>query len=661
MAEANEEAATTGEARAGAPEVESTGTSNRRFPAGEASSQSLGPRAHVVAWALLAVGNAIAIARVRTKAPTSVRALHHLFDAGQLVAAGCLVALGVWAWQRRARPGRGWLAAAVAAMALGAASADEDVVGPLARALGPARADVAKWPVAACLGLAIVAGAWAADRLARRRLGCWVAFGLGLGAAAAQNLVLAADYRGVHTLLGATAAAVMGAALAHVRAPRIVTKPRAARAAQAILGLAALLTWLVPPKARVRQALFSIDGAIVAPLLFWQDTPTAARSVDSEWFRRRDQLPDVPPSSAPILTGPPLVVMVTIDSMRAELIDDARYEKKLPQLHALAAQATSFRRAQSSGSGTVVTFSTVFTGKHHFMLRWAPGGRELSEREDAVRFTELLQRAGVRTLTVTSYPPLAFDGKILRGFTRGVTVPPPEGQDFALCDGMVDAAIEQLADVGNEPTFLFMHLMDPHSPYDSVLRKGRAWDRYVAEVAHADDAIGRLVDALEARGLWSRTVLIVGADHGEGFNKHKIPFHNIGLYEEIMHVPLIVRVPGAPARSIDQPVSLIDLGPTLLEIFGQPTPGPYMGQSLVPFLRGEDPALTRPIVGSTLFLSNAFYSWPKKVIVDRKKRVTELYDLSADPDERDNLADTPEANALSGALDALVRAHKPRR
>lgn len=628
--------------------------------------RTVGPWAHVAAWALLAVGNAVAIPLASPKTPAAVRALHHVYDAGQLLAAGGSIALAAWAWGRFVRrPALGWGVAAGVALGVGAASLRADVIGALSRALGPARAEVAQWPVAAALGLSILVCAWSASRLARRPIGRWIAFAAGLAGAAAQNLVLRADYRGVHLLLGAAAAVTMGVSLSHARAPRLFEpRRRAALAARAILGLAALValaTLVVPPKQRVRQQLFSVDGAIVAPLLFWQSPAASiARDIDSEWYRRRDDAPDVVPAGAPFLGGKPLVVMVTIDSMRAELLTDKRYAPRLVRLRALERESTSFRNARSSGSGTVVTFSTVFTGKHHFMLRWAPGGRELSDAEDSVRFSELLQRAGVRTQTVTSYPPLAFDGKILHGFDRGVLVQHPEGQDFALGDGMVDVAIEALRDVGHQPAFFFMHLMDPHSPYDSAAKTGSAYERYVSEVASADLAIGRLIDALRAQGVWDRTILIVGADHGEGFNKHKIPFHNIGLYEEIVRVPLMIRVPGVRARVVKQPVSVIDLGPTILHLFGQATPGAFMGQSLVPFLRGESPELTRPIVSSTLFQSNALVLYPQKLIVDRNKGLLEVYDLSVDPDERDNLADAPEADALIGRLDTLRRVHAPR-
>jgi hypothetical protein len=81
-----------------------------------------------------------------------------------------------------------------------------------------------------------------------------------------------------------------------------------------------------------------------------------------------------------------------------------------------------------------------------------------------------------------------------------------------------------------------------------------------------------------------------------------------------------------------------------------------MGQSLVPFLRGESPTLTRPIVASALFNANAMYAFPHKVIVDRDKKSVEVFDLVTDPDERENLADE-KGGELSGMLEAFIKAH----
>src|SRR5690606_37613960 len=93
-----------------------------------------------------------------------------------------------------------------------------------------------------------------------------------------------------------------------------------------------------------------------------------------------------------------------------------------------------------------------------------------------------------------------------------------------------------------------------------------------------------------------RTVMVVFSDHGEAFGEHGLQEHSRSLYEIMVRVPLIIHVPGVAPRAVDASVSLIDLGPTVLDLAGVATPGRMMGESLVPFLRGEAPVLTRPIV-----------------------------------------------------------------
>ena len=137
--------------------------------------------------------------------------------------------------------------------------------------------------------------------------------------------------------------------------------------------------------------------------------------------------------------------------------------------------------------------------------------------------------------------------------------------------------------------------------------------------------------------------------------------HNTHLYEEVIHVPMFFRVPGFEGKVIDTMVSAMDLGPTILDLFGLPTPGQYMGQSLVPALAGEGVNLSRPILASTLerFRKTALYQPPFKLIVNDRNKTAEVYDLSKDPDERDNLADTMAEEMLKD-LNALRGVHRPR-
>ena len=205
--------------------------------------------------------------------------------------------------------------------------------------------------------------------------------------------------------------------------------------------------------------------------------------------------------------------------------------------------------------------------------------------------------------------------------------------------------------------------MDPHYPYDAAGSEGNEWERYLAEVSLCDAAIGGLWDLVAERGLEDRTVVIVTADHGEGFGEHNTRYHQSTVYEELVHVPLIIVAAGASRRVVDDPVSLLDLGPTVIDLFGATTPGHHMGQSLVPYLQGRSPDLTRPIGGlTTLGKSNVYYlvaDDETKVIVNEKFDTREIYDLEEDPEETDNLYDelSDEGEADVRALLAFYERH----
>jgi arylsulfatase A-like enzyme len=190
------------------------------------------------------------------------------------------------------------------------------------------------------------------------------------------------------------------------------------------------------------------------------------------------------------------------------------------------------------------------------------------------------------------------------------------------------------------PTFLYLHFLDAHFPYGHG--PGRPFDRYLASLALVDTQVGKLRAALESNGLWQRTIFIVYADHGEAFGEHGLEWHGASLYDELMRVPLLVRIPGRDPAVVHDPVSLIDLGPTILDLMGVATPGNQMGQSLVPLLRGEHPALDRPLVAEARLKRSLVLSDGIKIIDDARPRGVEMYDLTADPGETKNLYD--EAN-----------------
>jgi arylsulfatase A-like enzyme len=327
--------------------------------------------------------------------------------------------------------------------------------------------------------------------------------------------------------------------------------------------------------------------------------------------------------------------------MRGDLLATNKYEKRLPNYTKIRREGVNFTMARSPTPATLTTMISLFSGKYYSQVYWQRRGPGLStaQKEPTKFLAELLKENGVRTLQVAVMGAPKRRGA-QRGFDRIVST----SKSFASADKAMELILRELKrdKDKNGPLFLFSHLADPHYPYSGGRPKDSRFERYLGEVEVVDKQIGRLYRYLKKEKLLERTVLVFSADHGEAFGEHGGEFHAWGNFDEIVRVPLLVRVPGVKAREISTPVSLMDMRPTILDLLGIPTPGTDMGQSLVPYLRGEDPVLTRPIVvdagrriQSMIFPDNV------KVTRDLNNHVLEVYDLNADPGERHNLADDP--------------------
>src|SRR5690606_1958802 len=167
---------------------------------------------------------------------------------------------------------------------------------------------------------------------------------------------------------------------------------------------------------------------------------------------------------------------------------------------------------------------------------------------------------------------------LTRGFSEERFIEPKPGKPstkgkWSIGDAVLDVIEERLKKHGEGPLFLFFHDLDPHAPFDlGKLQNGTRWERYLSEIELADTHLGRLRKALADSGLAERTVVIFTADHGEAFHEHGTSFHGQNLYDEQMRVTLLVHVPGREARRVDDAVSLMDLGPTILDLMRLPTP-----------------------------------------------------------------------------------------
>lgn len=475
-------------------------------------------------------------------------------------------------------------------------------------------------------------------------------FGLvALAIATSNAFVLETDYFFVHFLLAWLSAQLAARAVEGLELPALpASAHRVAMTAVAVIGLLALT---LPERSNeVQRRLFALQSSVAPPLLARLMPGRASAGngqvlpeyQQSPWFSSRDKQPLAQPTHAVRLPEAPLVVLFTIDAMRADVLEVAKYRKQLPQLSRLQDESVSFSLARSPTPATTTTFGSIFSGKYYSMLPWEYLGKGKTRLiEPTPRFAQALEHAGVHTIQIVTLGRLNAGSGVGLGFKSEVSLQRRQG-----AKDVIDLAIEQLNQAPAGPTFLFSHFTEAHAPYNQAGTKGSPRSRYVGELAIVDAQIGRFREYLRETGRDARTLFVISADHGEAFGEHGQNFHARSVYEELMHVPLLIHAPMLPHRRVDTPVTLMDLGPTILDLFGLPTPGSYMGQSIAPLLVGKPAQLTRPIIADAGRQIQAFY-FPdgKKVIFDRPKKTTEVYDLRSDPKELTNLMEGQPAGA----------------
>lgn len=352
-------------------------------------------------------------------------------------------------------------------------------------------------------------------------------------------------------------------------------------------------------------------------------------------------------ASAPV-NGP--IVLVSIDSLRADHLPTYGYAAgRTPAIDALAADGVVFERAYAHVPQTLPAHTAILTGR----LPFETGVR------DAAGFTvpgsvrtvaELLRDRGYATGGIVSSFLLRKDTGIGRGFAffdAELPVPDDRAPDgWLMRDGAESEKVAEnwLDSIGTSRAFLFLHLSEPHAPYAAPDRFS-ALPAYDAEIAYADEIVGRLIRYLKAHQLYDRSTILLVSDHGEGLGDHGEQGHGLLAYEEALRVPLIVKQPGGEGakRRVPVPVQQIDLVPTILALAKAPGASGLRGRSLTPLLAGGSiPPV--PIYAESLYGEYRFGWAPVTSIIDGQYQLVSsgasdaLFELGATPPSRHDLS-----------------------
>lgn len=484
-----------------------------------------------------------------------------------------------------------------------------------------------------------------------------------------NHLILPGDYRGVHLFLCLAAVGALAPALAYdpwarwLQTSSAYLTRRSSRRTALIVGggLVALGFFVVAPSGPVQTALLRSQSAPVYALLARARGQATHDSFDrtGEWFEPRPA-GELPAPSHPAFCAAPIVLLLTVDALRADVVS-GRYDAELPTLARLRRESVWFENARAPGTLTKVSVTSVFTGKYFSQQFWSKDDDGIIgvQNDPTLRFPEYLRAAGVRTVNFNAIGWVRNGRGVVRGFAEEIRA--KDKHKYTPAAPVMEAILKRFAKVQSGPFFLHTHFSDPHDPYDLATREGTPFERYLAEVALVDKQLQRLLDAIEQQGLADSTVVIVQADHGEAFGEHGSRTHGTTLYDEVLRVPLMFKIPGVAPRRVTTPVTTMDLGPTILETFGLAVPASFMGQSLVPVLKGEPARLTRPIAAENRLQRAMVLPNGLKLIHDTRTQANELYDLGKDPGETQDLSGNAELLAEPLAtLQAFFEAHRYR-
>lgn len=400
----------------------------------------------------------------------------------------------------------------------------------------------------------------------------------------------------------------------------------------------------------------------------------------------------------------PNILLITPDALRHDHLGCYGYKRiKTPNIDSLAENGVMFKNVISASSWTTPSFASLFTSVYptvHGAGRMKYGGLT-GINQKIVMLAEILKKLGYHTRAITDNGSFFPNSGIKRGFDYYINnrVPsddcipvnnPEEKKRTPLWkkqkEEITNITIEFTMEVSkwleennHYPFFYWVHYLDPHTPYERYMKYGldkkyngqllnekflKALDHinlksglfklgpddkkyfhslYEEEIMFLDGNVGTLVNKLEQLNLLENTIIIFTSDHGEEFWDHGHVLHGQSLYQELINVPLIIRLPGKKLSNlvVNSQIRSIDIMPTILDMLGTKHNLNLMGKSLIPLITGEETN------DRTAFSENlAFFEERKSINKGKYKFIyfpesgtTELYDLSVDPKEKENIAD----------------------
>jgi arylsulfatase A-like enzyme len=427
--------------------------------------------------------------------------------------------------------------------------------------------------------------------------------------------------------------------------------------------------------------------------------------------------PVSPPAAGAAAPGKPNVVLIVVDTLRADRLGCYGYAgARTPRIDALALEGIRYENGFAQASWTRPSFATIFSSLYPSSHGAAHKADILPDRVDTL--AELLQRAGYHTVGFANNANISPAFNFQQGFDDYQYLAPdhffwagePAAQ-LALYSGLrlvrerflarsvhvrnyYQPAEEVTARVrrwlgspaaARRPFFLFVHYMDPHDPYFVHPYNGEGYARvanpnppasvaekysrlYDGEIAHLDEHLGALLNDLKTRGLYEQSLIVFTADHGEEFQEHGGWWHGTTLYDEQIRIPLLVKPAGAPAgnaRMVEELASSIDVAPTILAAAGVDRPLVLQGHVLPldgrPAPARESVFAEEDLEGNVLqaVRSRAWKFISANPGNPRGLPPEQLFDLPAAPGEkRDVLRDRPEQAEIMRAArgNALLQA-----